>query len=140
VLVKQGFELLEVFDQRRAQIGIVQAGSGVVDGHVQDAVALKGAAMDFADGGFGIEQLQDAVALKGAAMDFADGGFGIEQRLGGRATQRTDDLGVDRCDLPVKVVATSTDLVGSGVAILRSAALDDICDEDLVAAQTSIVE
>ena len=63
-----------------------------------------------------------------------------EELRHGVATQRDDDLWLQRSYLSVKIVIAGTNFFGKGVAIIGWAALDDVCDKHVCSFQIDTLE
>src|SRR3990170_777929 len=103
--------LAEVFFDHLAHVARVQRRRRVVHGDEVDAVLHLRLAVHLADG-----------------VARGEPGQGV-------APQAHDDPGLYQLDLPLEVLSAGIDLPGQRVAGVRRAALDDVRDEHLVAAQ-----
>src|SRR3990172_4426296 len=103
--------LAEVFFNHFAHVAGVQRRRRVVHGDEVDAVLHLGLAVHLADG-----------------VAWGEPGQGV-------APQAHDHLRLYQLDLPLEVLPAGVDLSGQRVAVVRWAALDDVRDEHLIAAQ-----
>ena len=81
----------------------------------------------------GDHERHPGVAVHRAAQA-GDAGSGVEQGLRRKAAHGDDELRLDERDLTQQVRRASCHLVGLGIAVSGGAALEDVADEDVLAA------
>ena len=64
-----------------------------------------------------------------------DGSRCLQQSLGGKGTEGTDKIGLDRRNLTLQKGETGLNLIGFGIPVSRWAAFDDIANVNLAAGQ-----
>jgi len=76
-----------------------------------------------------------ALVIMESAPESGDGCRCLQQSLGGKGTQGTYEVRLDRRNLTLQKGKTGFDLIGFGIPVSRWAALDDIANVNLAAAK-----
>ena len=74
-----------------------------------------------------------ALVLMESTPESGDGCRGLQQRLGGKGTEGTYEIGLDRRNLTLQKGRAGINLIGLGIPVSRWAALDDIANIHLAA-------